>query len=423
MAGITYEDFIDPSYEPADSDLVCTFRIAPAEGMDVADAASRVASESSNGTWAALPTGEGFTDMGATAFAVADDEVAAGESTEIRVAYPAGLFEPGSMPQILSCIAGNILGMKAVESIRLVDCEWPEALATSFLGPQFGSDVREEVFGVSDRPILATVPKPKVGLSTERHADVGYQAWTGGVDLLKDDENLTDQDFNPFHDRLVESLARRDQAAEETGEPKSYLINVTAGTNEMLERVDQVAAEGCEYVMVDVITTGWAAVQTVRERCEELGLAIHAHRAMHAAFDRLPHHGVSMRVLAQIARLVGVDQLHTGTAGLGKLANEDTVGINAWLRDDLYGLSDVLPVASGGLHPGLVPDLLDATGTNVCVQAGGGIHGHPDGTHAGATALRAAVDAYAAGRSIDEAAEESPALATALEKWGTETPR
>jgi ribulose-bisphosphate carboxylase large chain len=407
--------------------------------MDVEAAASRVASESSNGTWAALPTDEGFTDMGATAFDVADGREGGPDAgayeadhgsddegdgvAEIRVAYPAGLFEPGSMPQVLSCIAGNIMGMKAVDTIRLTDCEWPEGLATSFPGPQFGSSVRQELFDVEDRPILATVPKPKVGLSTERHAEVGYEAWTGGVDLLKDDENLTDQGFNPFHDRLVESLSLRDRAAEETGEPKSYLINVTAGTNEMLERVDQVAAEGCEYVMVDVITCGWAAVQTVRERCEELGLAIHAHRAMHAAFDRLPEHGVSMRVLAQIARLVGVDQLHTGTAGLGKLANEDTVGINAWLRDELYGLRDVLPVASGGLHPGLVPDLLDATGTNVCVQAGGGIHGHPDGTHEGAKALRAAVDGYAEGRSLESKAEESPALATAIETWGTETPR
>ncbi|RLM94858.1 type III ribulose-bisphosphate carboxylase [Halobellus sp. Atlit-38R] len=421
MAGITYEDFIDLSYDPADADLVCTFRIDPAEGMDVEDAASRVASESSNGTWAALPTGEGFTDMGATAFDISTGDAEA--DAEIKVAYPEGLFEPGSMPQILSCIAGNIMGMKAVETIRLLDCEWPEGLATSFAGPQFGSSVRQDIFGVDDRPILATVPKPKVGLSTEKHAEVGYEAWTGGVDLLKDDENLTDQAFNPFHDRLVESLAQRDRAEDETGEKKSYLINVTADTNEMLERVDQVAAEGCEYVMVDVITTGWAAVQSVRERCEELGLAIHAHRAMHAAFDRLPNHGVSMRVLAQIARLVGVDQLHTGTAGLGKLANEDTVGINAWLRDDLYGLNDVLPVASGGLHPGLVPDLLDATGTNVCVQAGGGIHGHPDGTHEGAKALRAAVDAYAEDRSLESKADESPALRTAIDKWGTETPR
>ena len=415
MSGITYEDFLDLSYTPTETDLVCTFRIAPADGMSMEAAASRVASESSNGTWAALHIDDTFTDMGATTFQIDGDT--------IKVAYPAGLFEAGNMPQVLSCIAGNIMGMKAVDTIRLEDCEWPEAIVSGYLGPQFGSGVRSEIFGVEDRPILATVPKPKVGLSTAKHAEVGYEAWVGGVDLLKDDENLTDQPFNPFSDRLTESLAMRDKAQDETGEVKSYLVNVTAETNEMLERADEVASQGNEYVMVDVVTCGWAAVQTLRERCEELGLAIHAHRAMHAAFDRLPDHGVSMRVLAQVSRLCGVDQLHTGTAGLGKLANEDTVGINEWLRSDLYGMTDVLPTASGGLHPGLVPALMDATGTNMCIQVGGGIHGHPDGTRAGAAAFRQAVDATVAGVEMNEYAADHAELAVALDKWGTETPR
>ncbi|SFL09421.1 ribulose-bisphosphate carboxylase large chain [Halogranum rubrum] len=415
MSGITYEDFLDLSYTPTETDLVCTFRIAPAEGMSMEAAASRVASESSNGTWAALHIDDTFTDMGATTFSIDGDT--------IRVAYPAGLFEAGNMPQVLSCIAGNIMGMKAVDTIRLEDCEWPEAIVEGYPGPQFGSGVRQEIFGVDDRPILATVPKPKVGLSTERHAEIGYEAWVGGLDLLKDDENLTDQSFNPYSDRLTESLAMRDEAQDETGEKKSYLINITAETNEMLERADEAASQGNEYVMVDVVTAGWGAVQTVRERCEDLGLAIHAHRAMHAAFDRVPDHGVSMRFIAQISRLCGVDQLHTGTVGLGKLANEDTVGINEWMRSDLYGLKDVLPTASGGLHPGLVPQLMDAAGGNLCIQAGGGIHGHPDGTRAGAMALRQSVDSVTEGVPIEEYAADHPELATALEKWGTETPR
>jgi ribulose-bisphosphate carboxylase large chain len=389
--------------------------VRPADGLDLEAAAGRIASESSNGTWTELQVSESVGALSATAFDVGGGAV--------RIAYPPDLFEPGNMAQILSCIAGNVMGMKAVDRIRLVDCDWPASLATGFPGPQFGSAVREEIFGIDDRPLTATVPKPKVGLTTAEHADVGYEAWVGGVDLLKDDENLTDQAFNPFADRLTESLDRRDAAADETGEPKSYLVNVTGETRAMLERADEVAAQDGEYVMVDVVTAGWSALQSVRERCEDLGLAIHAHRAMHAAFDRVPSHGVSMRCLAQFSRLCGVDHIHTGTAGLGKMDNEDTRGINDWLAGDCHGLRDVLPVASGGLHPGVVPALLDRVGTTVCVQAGGGIHGHPDGTRAGARALRAAIDAAMAGTPLEARAETHSDLAAALDTWGTDAPR
>ncbi|ADD04317.1 ribulose-bisphosphate carboxylase [Natrialba magadii ATCC 43099] len=418
MTGIEYDDFLDREYNPDSTDLVCTFRIDPAEDMSMEAAASRVASESSNGTWAALHVDEDeLTHLGAVAYGIDGDE--------ITVAYPAELFEAGSMPQILSCIAGNIMGMKAVDAIRLEDCKWPESITSGFPGPQFGTSVAREKLDAGDRPILATVPKPKVGLSTDAHVRVGEEAWRGGVDLLKDDENLTDQDFNPFEDRLAESLAARDRVEEDVGERKDYLVNVTAETNEMLERVDLVDEHGGGFVMVDIITCGWSAVQSVRDRCEKHGLAIHAHRAMHAAFDRMDHHGVSMRVIAQISRLCGVDHIHTGTAGLGKLANEDTPGINDWLHGNCHGLNPVLPVASGGLHPGVVDQLIDALGTDICVQAGGGIHGHPDGTHAGAKALRQATDASLDGVPLEEYAQD-PAhaeLATALKKWGAETPR
>ncbi|WP_255149604.1 type III ribulose-bisphosphate carboxylase [Halorarius halobius] len=414
--GIEYDDFLDESYTPASDDLVCEFRLEPGEGMDLEAAAARVASESSNGTWAALDVDADVSRLSAMAYDLQEDGT-------VRVAYPDPLFEPRSLPQILSCIAGNILGMKAVDSIRLVDCEWPEPLATSFPGPQFGSDVLTEKLDAGGRPGLATVPKPKVGLPTEEHARVGYEAWTGGVDLLKDDENLTDQNFNPFERRVTQSFEMRDRAESETGERKDYLVNITAETDEMVRRAEYVDDHGGGFVMVDIITAGWSALQTVRRRTEDLDLAIHAHRAMHAAFDRLDHHGVSMRCLAQFSRLAGVDHLHTGTVGLGKLANEDTVGINDWLKSDLYGMTDVLPVASGGLHPGIVDTLLDHTGPEVMVQAGGGIHGHPDGTKAGAQALRAAVDAWTDGESLDARAEDVPALRTALDKWGTESPR
>jgi ribulose-bisphosphate carboxylase large chain len=78
-------------------------------------------------------------------------------------------------------------------------------------------------------------------------------------------------------------------------------------------------------------------------------------------------------------------------------------------------------VSSGGLHVGILYPLLDLLGTDIVVQMGGGIWGHPDGGRAGSKALRDAIDGYMGGRTLEECAEKSPELKAALKKWGTLT--
>ena len=87
------------------------------------------------------------------------------------------------------------------------------------------------------------------------------------------------------------------------------------------------------------------------------------------------------------------------------------------LKTDMYGLKDVLPVASGGLYPGLVPALMSFFGKDFVIQAGGGIHGHTEGTVSGARAVRQAVDATLQGVSLEEYAETHEELRVALELW------
>lgn len=391
------------------------------------DAAGRVASESSVGTWTEVTTMKArIRRLMAKAYKI--------KGNFVKVAYPAPLFEPGNMPQVLSSIAGNIFGMKAVQNLRLEDIRWPRKLISSFKGPRLGSDGIRRIFRVWKRPLTATVPKPKLGLTAKEHAGAGYEAWIGGIDLLKDDENLTSQPFNRFKERVSECFRLRDKAERETGERKSYLINVTAETNEMLRRAKTVADAGGEYVMVDILTCGWAAVQTLRDKCEDLKLAIHAHRAFHAAFTRNRLHGMSMLAVSDVARLVGVDQLHIGTV-VGKLESprEEVIG----LRDNLQQrriksgseslgqewdrIKPVLPTCSGGLHPGLIPELIKIVGGDVIIQAGGGVWGHPDGGKAGATALRQAIDAAMTGRTLEDYAHDHNELRRAIETWGVAT--
>ena len=424
-----YHDFVNVKSRPRTGDLVALFMIAPAKGFTMADAAGRVASESSVGTWTTLTTlTPRVRRLMAKAYEIS--------GRMVRIYYPPELFEGANMPQILSSIAGNVFGMKAVEALRLVDVVWPREIVRSFRGPQFGVPGIRNFMKVPRRPLTASVPKPKLGLTDTEHARHAYEAWSGGLDLLKDDENLTSQSFNSFEKRARLTFASRDRSEKETGERKSYLINITAETREMERRAKLVSDLGGEYVMVDICTAGWAALETVRDTCTDLGLAIHAHRAFHATFTRNPRHGMTMAVLAETARLIGVDQLHIGTV-IGKLeaSKEEVLGLRekltrdrspgvGWnLEQDWCGKKPVLPVSSGGLHVGLLQPLLDMLGTDIVVQMGGGVWGHPDGGRAGAKALRDAIDCYMGGGEIGDYAKKSPELAAALEKWGSLTYR
>lgn len=403
-----YIDFVELGHEPSETDLVCDFHLEP-RGIPINEAAGGVAAESSIGTWTELTTVEPYMmKLHARVFAI--------DGNDVRIAYPVELFEAGNMPNILSSVAGNVFGLDAIESLKLNDIHLPEALTKSFPGPKYGMNGVRRLLGVEERPLVGTIIKPKLGLKTRDHAKVAYEAWLGGCDIVKDDENLSSQSFNPFEERFVETLESRDRAEEETGERKAYLVNVTAEAEEMLGRAEFVEDQGGRYVMVDIITCGFSALQALRDR--GLDLAIHAHRAGHAAFTRIESHGISMKVVAKLARVVGVDQLHIGTA-VGKMAETEPEvrGNIEALKQDMHGIKPVMPVASGGLHPGLVPNLVKIFGLDLVIQAGGGIHGHPGGTSAGARAMRQAVDAAVEGKPLDEYAKGHGELAAALRTW------
>jgi ribulose-bisphosphate carboxylase large chain len=405
---LRYIDFVDLDYVPSDSDLICEFHVE-SSGSDLKVIAGGVAAESSVGTWTELTTAEPYVvEKAANVFEM--------KGNEVKIAYPIELFEEGNMPNILSSIAGNVFGLDDVKNLRLNDIHFPEELVNSFKGPKFGVSGVRKLLGVPERPLVGTIVKPKLGLITEDHARVAYDAWSGGCDIVKDDENLASQDFNPFEERVVKTLEKRDQAEEETGEIKVYMVNVTAEVEEMKKRLQFIEDQGGRYMMIDIITTGWGSLQTVREL--DYDLVIHAHRAGHAAFTRSPVHGINMVVVSKIARLLGVDQLHIG-AIVGKMSEteEEVMDNREAIMSDMYGIKRVFPVASGGLHPGSIPQLLHYFGNDVIVQAGGGIHGHPQGSKQGATAMRQAVEATFDGVSLREYAKDHNELALALEKW------
>jgi ribulose 1,5-bisphosphate carboxylase large subunit-like protein len=69
---------------------------------------------------------------------------------------------------------------------------------------------------------------------------------------------------------------------------------------------------------------------------------------------------------------------------------------------------------SGGTTQLAVEKILRDVGTDVILAAGGGVHGHPDGSEAGAKSMRQAIDAALAGVPVVEYAKDHPELARML---------
>ncbi len=409
------------SHPDPDEFLIATFKTVPGPGRTLHQAAEAIAAESSIGTWTSLSTMQQRVLSRLQARIFFMDK----KKGILKAAYPIELFEPDNSSQILSDIAGNIFGMKEVASLCLTDFDAPKKYLETFAGPAFGREGVRKIVGTDKkgkrRPHLGTIVKPKVGLSPKEGAKVAYDSWAGGLDFVKDDENLTSHPFSRFEERVVRYLEARDKAESETGHKKVYAPNITAPADLMLRRAELVRSHGGECMMIDVVTAGLSAVQFMRH--QNLKLFIHAHRAMYAAYARNPNHGMSMRCLAKLCRMCGTDQLHIG-AMLGKM--EGSVDDVMQIHRDINGVGErkqwsrikpVFSVCSGGLSPLQIPGLYKIIGDDAVYQCGGGVHGHPGGTRAGAKALVQSLQAAKNGVSLAEYAKYHPELAQALAIW------
>ena len=87
-----YREFVDLDYTPADDEIVCLFYFEPAAGISMEEAAGRIASESSTGTWTTLFTlPPRMKALQATAFSI--------EKNFVKIAYPLALWEEGNAVQ------------------------------------------------------------------------------------------------------------------------------------------------------------------------------------------------------------------------------------------------------------------------------------------------------------------------------------
>lgn len=397
-----------------DKHVVCKYKVGT--DLKMTTAAAAIATEQSTGTWTKLST------LNEDNFLKRSGKVTRIEGNVATIAFPVEDFslDIGGVPQILSIIAGNLFGLDALHSVRLEDVTFPKSILKEFKGPKFGIDGMRSALKRPTKPLVGTIVKPKIGLSPEETAQYVYEAGMGGLTNGKDDETLSNQRFCPLEDRVVAIAEAIDRVKSETGHVMMHAINVSTNGHQILEVAERAQELGATELMVDMLTCGFGAIQVLAED-PSIKLPIHVHRTMHGAMTRNLDHGINMKVFATLARMVGGDALHVGTFGVGKMkgaAHEDLANRDMCLTNELP-YKRVMPVASGGVHPGMIKKLVEMAGTELQIQAGGGVSGHPGGVRGGARAMVQAVDAAAAGVPLDVYAKDHAELAAAIEKWGS----
>ncbi|TNJ63546.1 2,3-diketo-5-methylthiopentyl-1-phosphate enolase [Paenibacillus hemerocallicola] len=352
---------------------------------------------------------------------------------DIRIAYPDINFS-ADIPALLVTVFGK-LSMDG--KVKLIDLQFSPSFLDGFGGPKFGIAGVRELLGVHDRPLLMSIFKSVVGHDLEELSHQFYGQAAGGVDLIKDDEILFENPLTPIEKRVEACMEAAGRAQAVTGQKLLYAVNVTGPASKLADQAKRAIDAGANALLFNVLAYGF---DTLRELSADpdINVPIAAHPALSGALYPSPHYGISASVLlGKLMRLSGADLVlfpsPYGSVVMPKAENmaiRHALVTNNLQQDYVYRapeqsgtdtypiLRGSFPVPSAGIHPGLVPWIIRDFGTEVVVNAGGGIHGHPLGTAAGGQAFRQAIDAVMNGVSLAEYAESHPELGAAIERWG-----
>jgi len=411
-------------------------------GVGLEKIAEAIAAESSVGSWTKLKTMNDFVWKHYRARVFKIKKVTK-NSGFIWIAYPLEHFDSKNLSQFQASVLGNLFGLKELKELYIYDIAFPKTQQRLFKGARYGLEGLRKKLKThkSGRPHIGTIVKPKVGLNPKEWANVAYESYLGGLDLVKDDENLVDQDFCRWKQRLTEVVKAIEKAQDETSQIHIYSSSVTDKVSRMIQRIDYLKSMGLSknvLVMLDVYILGTSALEEILDLTRKYGFAVHAHRAGFAGPNR-GSFGINFQVYEKFYRILGVDQLHIGT-GVGKMEGTPSqikryhdIAEQMELDEKLYlgslemeyekHIKPILSIASGGLDAGKVDAIVELHGRNVNIQAGAGVHGHPGGTVKGAQSMRQALEAVMQGISSPEYAKTHKELKQAIDLWGYINPK
>jgi len=315
----------------------------------------------------------------------------------VRVAFPVINidFKTDGISHLLVNIMGGQMDIDNIIKCSVVDIWFPKHVEDLFLGPKFGIKGIRKYTKTFDKPLFGAIVKPKIGITPSTLLEMVKELVEGGVNFIKEDEIMSNPSFCPIEERvpLVMDYLKDKNVI--------YCVSIHSDYPYILDRVKRVYELGGNGVHVN-FWCGMGVYKAIREL--DLPIFLHFQKSGDKILTNKDHaYHVDWRVICKLAGMMGVDFIHAGMIGdYYKWPEEEVIDS----MKVLYKYQ-VMPALSCGFHPGLTNWVTEKVGFDYMANVGGALHGHPDGTLAGAKAMR---------QSIDQSYGEE--YQKAVQKWG-----
>ena len=319
------------------------------------------------------------------------------QSGEVEIGFPIANIDiqTSGISHLLCQIMGGQMDVDLVKKCHVKNISFPSSALSIFKGPKFGISGIREFTRSFNKPLLGGIVKPKIGVTPEILSKMVAEMAEGGVNFIKEDEIMSNPAICPLEERvpLVMDVLK--------GTNIVYSVCINSDAPYLLDRVKKVCDLGGNSVHVN-FWSGLGAYKSIRDL--DLPLFIHFQKSGDKILTNSRHdYHIGWNVICDLAGLMGVDFIHAGMWG-GYMSDNES-DLSETLR--ILHNRGVMPALSCGMHPGLVDAISSRFGIDYMANVGGAIHGHPNGTLSGATAMRQSIDKIY-GHEYD----------IAIKKWG-----
>ena len=265
--------------------------------------------------------------------------------------------------QIMNMVFGNC---SLQDDVELEDVLFPDAVLSGFSGPRHGIAGLRELCRVYDRPLTCTALKPQ-GSSVERLANLCETFALAGLDVIKDDHGIANQNYAPFTQRLIACQAAVTRAEQQSGKKAFYAPNLLGTPREVTERAKRAQDAGVKVILVVPMLLGLGAFAELAEAFPDL--AILAHPGFGGAARISP-----VWLFGRFFRLLGADAIIFPNYG-GRFAYSAELckSLAEASRAPWGSIRAAFPVPAGGMPVERAGEMIAFYGTDVMLLIGGSL--------------------------------------------------